>query len=592
MEIPSKTFEYNALRHKHNNIRLLHLLPGQFSDPIRCSMEEVDFETPIDYDALSYCWGDGNYTRSIEICHHLRAGRLAFRNSDLSLPLSYLPDEAVSFKQLPIKANLEAALRRLRYVDKVRRMWIDAACINQKDNRERSAQVQVMGKIYTEAFQVVVWLGELGNKGVREEASITGFRYLRSLKERMALAGFSWDAALDDPTNLPTETNLHSVEEICGQPWFSRLWVQQEHILARKPVELLCGPEKMLLQDFLTAVRFVVRQLELHKVLLSSSLYHVMRICGYRSFFRTRGFGRRAPYEKLLVALLKTSGFLEAAEPRDKIYGLLGLLRLHDPVSGLVPDYEKDIAEVHLDLSVKLMQETGSLAVLQGINYPSTRYPSWVSEWNTISEPSFSPNDKFAPYTSITIIPATKVLRTKAVALGNVVASYQINSSSESEYKDALDDTAECLQQFPKVRERYAKSGSALELQNLPLSEWSLKLPRGQESFIEKPKVFRSKARQSQLSATSLADYHIQAAIFVLSSGAVGSLIGRKGCQDLVHGDGVYLFPGCAQPHLLRRCGQDFRIVCRCTIDGYGAAEMETHLSILQKGPWEDVPLI
>jgi len=39
-------------------------------------------------------------------------------------------------------------------------MWIDAICINQNDISERNNQVRQMGAIYSQASQVVVWLGE------------------------------------------------------------------------------------------------------------------------------------------------------------------------------------------------------------------------------------------------------------------------------------------------------------------------------------------------------------------------------------------------------------------------------------------------
>jgi hypothetical protein len=39
-------------------------------------------------------------------------------------------------------------------------IWIDAICINQDDNLERSAQVQIMGSIYQTAKRLRIWLGE------------------------------------------------------------------------------------------------------------------------------------------------------------------------------------------------------------------------------------------------------------------------------------------------------------------------------------------------------------------------------------------------------------------------------------------------
>jgi hypothetical protein len=38
-------------------------------------------------------------------------------------------------------------------------VWIDQICIDQKSLAERSAQVKLMGEIYTRAANVLVWLG-------------------------------------------------------------------------------------------------------------------------------------------------------------------------------------------------------------------------------------------------------------------------------------------------------------------------------------------------------------------------------------------------------------------------------------------------
>lgn len=39
-------------------------------------------------------------------------------------------------------------------------LWVDTLCINQTDLQERSHQVNMMGKIYSKADRVLIWLGE------------------------------------------------------------------------------------------------------------------------------------------------------------------------------------------------------------------------------------------------------------------------------------------------------------------------------------------------------------------------------------------------------------------------------------------------
>ncbi|KAK2480511.1 hypothetical protein H9L39_06150 [Fusarium oxysporum f. sp. albedinis] len=61
-------------------------------------------------------------------------------------------------KTFPATLSLQTALRHLRLQDGVRRLWVDAVCINQSDNNERSRQVALMKGIYSKAGTVRVWI--------------------------------------------------------------------------------------------------------------------------------------------------------------------------------------------------------------------------------------------------------------------------------------------------------------------------------------------------------------------------------------------------------------------------------------------------
>jgi hypothetical protein len=59
-----------------------------------------------------------------------------------------------------VPKNLGRALRRLRYRDRQRRLWMDSVCIDQQSVEEKNVQVAMMGRIFATARRVVVWLGE------------------------------------------------------------------------------------------------------------------------------------------------------------------------------------------------------------------------------------------------------------------------------------------------------------------------------------------------------------------------------------------------------------------------------------------------
>jgi hypothetical protein len=71
-------------------------------------------------------------------------------------------------KVIRVTPNCESALRHLRLKKKPRTLWIDALCINQSSNAEKSRQVPLMGDIYESASRVLIWLGP----GSKEIASV------------------------------------------------------------------------------------------------------------------------------------------------------------------------------------------------------------------------------------------------------------------------------------------------------------------------------------------------------------------------------------------------------------------------------------
>ncbi|KAH9203309.1 heterokaryon incompatibility protein-domain-containing protein, partial [Leptodontidium sp. 2 PMI_412] len=158
IQVPSQSvsseFHYEPLTNPSTEIRLVALGPALLDeDEIRCELETVDI-TSTKYEALSYAWGDATIKSPIMLCG----------------------------QPFPVTTNLERALRSLRkqsndYAHK-RILWIDAICINQGNDVERSEQVQRMGSIYKSAACVLVWLGgyhELEDDSVKFCISTWGF---------------------------------------------------------------------------------------------------------------------------------------------------------------------------------------------------------------------------------------------------------------------------------------------------------------------------------------------------------------------------------------------------------------------------------
>ena len=176
-------------------IRLLTVEPDEPSAPLRCQLSETCLDTtPTTYHALSYCWG-ANQSPAQIICN--------------SRPLSVTP-------------NLHSMLLEYRRRRAITPLWVDAICINQSNLSERTSQVRMMGRIYTEAECVVVWLGEA------EETDKNALLLLHWIHEMKVpnLAKFRNAKECDAYLSLTLpEEYLTALAAFLLRPWFSRIWM-------------------------------------------------------------------------------------------------------------------------------------------------------------------------------------------------------------------------------------------------------------------------------------------------------------------------------------------------------------------------------
>jgi hypothetical protein len=102
------------------------------------------------YKALSYVWFD-----STPIYDPQMVGNLSITLTEEDDWTSSL-DELLKYK---LQDSALTALWQLVDTENVLTVWIDAICINQEDNDERTSQVAMMSSIYQNAEEVVAWLG-------------------------------------------------------------------------------------------------------------------------------------------------------------------------------------------------------------------------------------------------------------------------------------------------------------------------------------------------------------------------------------------------------------------------------------------------
>ncbi|KAH8586333.1 heterokaryon incompatibility, partial [Bisporella sp. PMI_857] len=150
---------------------------------------ESDADQDSSYEAVSYTWGPpgGNYTILVN-CREM----------------------AVRYNLWQLLSDLQTQANENQ---KDRRLWIDAICIDQNAEVEKSRQIPRMGIIYRRARRVLVWLGP----EAREAQWAMDF-----VDSSWARAGMIYLIAF--------------FRSVMSSAWWGRLWVVQEAAAASKVV--------------------------------------------------------------------------------------------------------------------------------------------------------------------------------------------------------------------------------------------------------------------------------------------------------------------------------------------------------------------
>ena len=131
-----------------------------------------------------------------------------------------------------VRENLFNALSHLQS-DTVhaepRVLWIDAICIDQSNTEERNHQVSLMGKIYSQARKVVVWLG------LPDNSCFTALEFLQS-----TAVDKLQPSALRELFLKQSPILFAGIYSLSANEYWKRLWVIQEFLLASKVI-IQCG---------------------------------------------------------------------------------------------------------------------------------------------------------------------------------------------------------------------------------------------------------------------------------------------------------------------------------------------------------------
>jgi hypothetical protein len=320
---------------------------------------------------------------------------------------------------LEITVNLHEALRQLQ-TDQPVRLWVDAICINQKDDSEKSNQVKQMKEIYKDATAVFAWLGPAADDsdvamGAIErigEAALTAGMSNLSREVMLKLWDPDPEGALDGvrkplldlSKSINLDFPLAAIKSLSERNYWNRTWIAQEFSVASTLI-IACGPRQLEFPRLGAAFQF----LQLHHALMGKTLYSrilaldiqdPMREVEMKAFqdwlqnsisgapnyligSRSRYQKQRPDYHSSLLELLGLmSKSAQATNPRDKIYGLLGLAP-DAPELAIEVDYGRKVDQVFTDTAKALLQHDFT-DVLSWCRFPKPQpdLPSWVPDFN------------------------------------------------------------------------------------------------------------------------------------------------------------------------------------------------------------------
>jgi Heterokaryon incompatibility protein (HET) len=287
MDISVDLYESLPLE-KETDIRLLTLNRGAGIDQITCTLVKADLDIdllrydPLDnnirYEALSYCWG------SPEITDHI----------------------TINNRSVEIRINLWWALIHLREVHNDRILWVDALCINQNDTKERNHQVGLMRWIYSRAFAVLAWLG------CEEDGGYLAMDFLRNkMREDEFKLGREHLALLP---RSGSKEEKEALIKLCKRDYWTRVWILQEFVLASS-VTVHCGTKAVDWMAFELVGRKEGRDL----------IVDPARAVVFNRSSRRKQRRNLTASGTPLLDLMALFSNRHCMDPRDKVYGLLGM---------------------------------------------------------------------------------------------------------------------------------------------------------------------------------------------------------------------------------------------------------------------------
>jgi len=285
---------------------------------------------------------------------------------------------------------------------------MDALCINQEDDAEKSHQVAMMGEIYRKAETVLAWLGP-DTYGHAKPAFELIMMIASTVSEQLKSLHFSELPKLK--SNHPiheAKASWYSLNYFGCLPFFDRAWIVQE--LGLSKCVLLHWGDSEVLWDYMRYLNWFL------STNYDPGIGYIANVMLIWNIYGTSGDlvlplaiedpSPKAQRHPTVVddfwEVLRYSRAFACSDPRDRIYAFLSHPSALDPVSGksiAVPDYTKSVEQIYREVAISGLSN-GAKTVLSLIYHPphslvNRRLPTWVPDYAIVDPSAKAPPNTF-----------------------------------------------------------------------------------------------------------------------------------------------------------------------------------------------------
>ncbi|KAK5080729.1 hypothetical protein LTR05_008434 [Lithohypha guttulata] len=216
-------------------------------------------------------------------------------------------------------------------------LWIDSICINQTNTAEKNRQVQLMGRIFSGTAHVLIWLGSSSQRNLKllEDARTSATQNDNHTKAQSSDHRYeseitwSWQewrsfVKSDDESRVGDwwRPYVDDVKDVLYNEYWHRLWIAQEVKLAQS-AKLIFGTMTLDIQQ-LESINLLYETLRDEQRSVDEQYYRFSRSKTPATNIVSQHplLCRGAPSLHKFLYVYRNQ---QCADPRDKVYGLLGL---------------------------------------------------------------------------------------------------------------------------------------------------------------------------------------------------------------------------------------------------------------------------